>query len=230
MNDLQILPPWLDAGAAALAGAVPPALTLAGALPGLNQAQQLNPLLCLQRLQESGLTRCGFSGEPIYQAWRQFIRGHGTSQLVVDAASLDARARGNTAVFDSAPWLLAEGLLIAAGLRNTGKVELRLPAELMTRGILVLWITRHRDDVTGCRIHLQAGYARTHGCTRGFEGRAHYGKASLDRLRRIDFTRPQHVDHTLDIRAVIVLAHAEVEVNEMAVRYCQIGWRSVTHR
>ena len=130
MNELQILPPWLDAGAAALAGAVTPTLTFAGALPGLSQAQQLNPLQCLQRLQESGLTRCGFSGEPIYQAWRQFIRGHGASQLVVDAASLDARARGNAAVIESAPWLLAEGLLIAAGLRNTGKVELRLPSEL----------------------------------------------------------------------------------------------------
>ena len=35
MSELQILPAWLDAGAAALAGAVPPAQTLAGALPGL---------------------------------------------------------------------------------------------------------------------------------------------------------------------------------------------------
>lgn len=130
MNDLQILPAWLDADAAALAGAVPPAPTLAGALPGLNQAQQLNPLQCLQRLQESGLTRCGFSGDPIYLAWRQFLRGHGSSTLVIDATSLDARARANATVLSSAPWLLAEGLLIAAGLRDTRKVELRLPPEL----------------------------------------------------------------------------------------------------
>jgi NADPH-dependent glutamate synthase beta subunit-like oxidoreductase/formate hydrogenlyase subunit 6/NADH:ubiquinone oxidoreductase subunit I len=130
MSDLQILPAWLDAGAAALAGAVPPAPTLAGALPGLNQAQQLNPLQCLQRLQESGLTRCGFSGEPIYLAWRQFLRGHGASTLVIDATSLDARARASETVLASTPWLLAEGLLIAAGLRDTRKVELRLPPEL----------------------------------------------------------------------------------------------------
>ena len=130
MNDLQILPAWLDVGAAALAGAVPPAPTLAGALPGLSKAQQYNPLQRLQLLQESGLTRCGFSGEPIYHAWRQFMRGRGISLLVVDAASLDARARGNAALLDSAPWLLAEGLLIAAGLRDTTKVELRLPPEL----------------------------------------------------------------------------------------------------
>lgn len=130
MNDLQILPAWLDADAAALAGAVPPAPTLAGALPGLNRAQQLNPLQCLQRLQESGLTRCGFSGDPIYLAWRQFLRGHGSSTLVIDATSLDARARANATVLSSAPWLLAEGLLIAAGLRDTRKVELRLPPEL----------------------------------------------------------------------------------------------------
>ena len=31
---------------------------------------------------------------------------------------------------DSAPWLVAEGVLIAAGLRDSLKVELRLPAEL----------------------------------------------------------------------------------------------------
>ena len=136
MNDLQILPAWLDAGAAALAGAVAPAPTLAGALPGLAQAQQINPLQCLQRLQESGLTRCGFSGEPIYLAWRQFLRGHGASTLVVDAASLDARARANETVLTSAPWRLAEGLLIAAGLRpgnNVCKVELRLSPELTGR-------------------------------------------------------------------------------------------------
>jgi NADPH-dependent glutamate synthase beta subunit-like oxidoreductase/NADH:ubiquinone oxidoreductase subunit F (NADH-binding) len=136
MSDLQILPAWLDADAAALAGAVAPAPTLAGALPGLAQAQQLNPLQCLQRLQESGLTRCGFSGEPIYLAWRQFLRGHGGSTLVIDATSLDARARANETVLNSAPWRLAEGLLIAAGLRpdnSVRKVELRLPPELTGR-------------------------------------------------------------------------------------------------
>jgi len=130
MSDLQILPAWLDADAATLAGAVPPAPTLAGALPGLAQARQLNPLQCLQRLHESGLAECGFSGEPVYHAWRQFLRGRGDSVLEIDAAGPDARARGTVAVLDGAPWLLAEGLLIAAGLRDTGKVVLRLPTEL----------------------------------------------------------------------------------------------------
>jgi NADH-quinone oxidoreductase subunit F len=130
MSDLQMLPAWLDAGAAALAGAVPPAPTFAGALPGLSHALLLNPLQRLQRLQESGLAECGFTGEPLYHSWRQFLRGHGVSTLVVDAAGLDPRERGTAAVLNSAPWLLAEGLLIAAGLRDTGKVELRLPAEL----------------------------------------------------------------------------------------------------
>ena len=40
------------------------------------------------------------------------------------------RARGTAAILDRAPWLLAEGVLIAAGLRDSLKVELRLPAEL----------------------------------------------------------------------------------------------------
>ena len=130
MSELQMLPAWLDAGAAALAGAVPPAQTLAGALPGFTQAQSLTPLQRLQRVQESGLAECGGAGEPIYLAWRQFLRGHGPSVLVIDATGLDVRARGTAAVLDSAPWLVAEGVLIAIGLRDSLKVELRLPAEL----------------------------------------------------------------------------------------------------
>jgi NADH-quinone oxidoreductase subunit F len=130
MSELQMLPPWLDAGAAGLAGMAPPPQTLEGAMPGLAHAQPLTPLLRLQRLQGSGLVECGGAGEPVHLAWRQFLRGHGPSTLVIDATDLDARARGAIAVLDGAPWLLAEGVLIAAGLRDSRKVELRLPAEL----------------------------------------------------------------------------------------------------
>jgi hypothetical protein len=130
MSELQILPPWLDAGAAALAGAALPASTLDSALPGLAQARALTPLRRLQRLRESCLAECGAAGEPIHLAWRQFLRGHGPSVLVIDATGFDVRARGTAAVLDGAPWLLAEGVLIAAGLRDSRKVELRLPAEL----------------------------------------------------------------------------------------------------
>ena len=130
MSELQILPAWLDADAAALAGAVPPKPTLSAALPGLAQAQAMTPLQRLQRLQESNLAECGGAGEPIHLAWRQFLRGHGPSVLVIDATGFDVRARGAAAVLNGAPWLLAEGALIAAGLRDSRKVELRLPAEL----------------------------------------------------------------------------------------------------
>ena len=130
MSDPQTLPTWLDASAAALAGAAPPAQTLASALPGLAQAQSLTPAQRLQRVQESGLAECGGAGEPIYLAWRQFLRGRGPSVLVIDATDFDARASGSAAVLASATWLLAEGVLIAAGLRDSRTVELRLPAEL----------------------------------------------------------------------------------------------------
>jgi NADH-quinone oxidoreductase subunit F len=130
MSDLQSLPTWLDAGAAALAGAAPPAQTLEAALPGLGQAQSLTPAQRVQRVQASGLAECGRAGEPIYLAWRQFLRGHGPSGLVIDATDFDSRALGSAAVLESASWLLAEGLLIAASLRDSRKVELRLPAGL----------------------------------------------------------------------------------------------------
>ncbi len=133
MSELRALPAWLDAGAAALAGAVPPAPTLAGALPGLDRAQSLTPLQRLQRVQESALTECGGAGEPVHLAWRQFLRGRGPSVLVIDATQLDVRARGTAAVLAGAPWLVAEGVLIAAGLRDSLEAELRLPAELTGR-------------------------------------------------------------------------------------------------
>ena len=133
MSELQTLPSWLDAGAAALAGAAPPAATLAAALPGLNRAQSLAPLQRLQRVQASGLAECGGAGELVHLAWRQFLRGRGPSVLVIDATAFDSRARGAAVVLDSAPWLLAEGVMIAAGLRDSLTVELRLPAELTGR-------------------------------------------------------------------------------------------------
>ncbi len=125
-----MLPPWLDAEAAALAGAAPPAPTLAGAMPGLAGAQSLTPLQRLHRVQQAGLAECGGAGEPVHLAWRRFLRGHGPSVLVIDATGFDVRARGAAAVLDGAPWLLAEGMLIASGLRAGADVELRLPAEL----------------------------------------------------------------------------------------------------
>ena len=102
-------------------------------MPGLARAQSMTPLQRLHRLQESGLAECGGAGEPIHLAWRQFLRGRGPSVLVIDATGLDAHARGPAAVLDGAPWLLAEGVLIAVGLRDSLKVELRLPAELNGR-------------------------------------------------------------------------------------------------
>ncbi len=133
MSELQMLPAWLDAGGAALAGDVPPAPTLDSALPGLALARALAPLQRLQRLRESGMAECGAAGEPIHIAWRQFLRGHGPSVLVIDATTFDAQERGTAAVLDGAPWQLAEGVLIAAGLRDSRKVELLLPAELTGR-------------------------------------------------------------------------------------------------
>ena len=133
MSDLRTLPAWLDPGASSLSGAAPPAPTLEGAMPGLARAQSMTPLQRLHRLQESGLAECGGAGEPIHLAWRQFLRGRGPSVLVIDATGLDARSRGPAAVLDGAPWLLAEGVLIAVGLRDSLEVELRLPAELNGR-------------------------------------------------------------------------------------------------
>jgi NADPH-dependent glutamate synthase beta subunit-like oxidoreductase len=130
MSELANLPAWLNAGPEALSGYAPPAPTLEGALPGLARAQSLAPVQRLQLVRESRLAESNGAGESVALTWRQFLRGHGPSTLVIDATGLDARARGSAAVLDGAPWLLAEGLAIAAGLRDSRTVELRLPAEL----------------------------------------------------------------------------------------------------
>ena len=78
MSDSQSLPKWLDAGAAALTGAAPQTQTLASAMPGLEKAQLLTPLQRLQLIQDSDLSECYGAGEPVYTAWRKFLRGHGT--------------------------------------------------------------------------------------------------------------------------------------------------------
>jgi NADPH-dependent glutamate synthase beta subunit-like oxidoreductase/NADH:ubiquinone oxidoreductase subunit F (NADH-binding)/ferredoxin len=130
VNASQVLPDWLDLDAGALAAPEPPGSTLAGALPGLGQARELKPLQRLQRVQESGLAESSGAGEPIYLAWRTFLRGRGPSVLVIDATDFDVRARGTAAILDGAPRLMTEGLLIAAGLRDSRTVQLRLPTEL----------------------------------------------------------------------------------------------------
>lgn len=114
------LPGWLDGGAAS--GPL--------SLPGLKNAQNLSPLQRLAVLRESGLAECGFAGELLHPTWRHFLRGHGASELVVDAAAPDPRARGAASVLEKTPLLLAEGLLIAAGLRDSKRAILRLPEEL----------------------------------------------------------------------------------------------------
>lgn len=131
MSDVLTLPAWLDASAAALAGVSP--LALASALPGYTQAQSLTAMQRLQRVQASGLAECGGSGEPIYLAWRSFLRGLGPATLVIDATGYDERALAAGAVLDSASWLLAEGVTIALGLRDCQRIELRLPAALTGR-------------------------------------------------------------------------------------------------
>ena len=125
MNDTQlpvlpvlpVLPAWLDAGTA------PPAATLDAALPGLARAQAMSPLQRLQHVQRSGLAECGAAGEPVHLAWRRFLRGHGPSTLVIDAASYDERSLGAAAVLERAPFLLAEGVAIALGLRDSMTIE-----------------------------------------------------------------------------------------------------------
>jgi NADPH-dependent glutamate synthase beta subunit-like oxidoreductase/formate hydrogenlyase subunit 6/NADH:ubiquinone oxidoreductase subunit I len=172
----RLLPDWLDADAATLSGAVAPAATLAASLPGLDRARSLSALQRLQVVQRSGLAEWGGAGEPLYLAWRRFLRGHGPSVLVIDATSLDPRALGSATVLQRAPWLLAEGVLIAAGLRDSMTIELRLPAELVgheaaflnaadaIRSLSNIQVARRRLDVQrdckpGCWAEAPAGDA-----------------------------------------------------------------------
>ena len=129
MNERQWLPAWLDPGT------VPPPVTLDAALPGLTRAQSLHPLQRLQQLQASGLGECGAAGEPVHIAWRQFLRGHGPSVLVIDATDRDPRAHGSAAVLAAAPWLL-DRLGVVLGTRWPGAAELALIGAVITTGLV----------------------------------------------------------------------------------------------
>ena len=133
MSDKLNLPSWLDRDASTLSGAIPPAQTLSDALPAFTKALSLTPSERLQVVIESGMAECGVSGEPVHLAWRQFLRGYGPSVLVIDATFHDIHSLGTATLLEKAPWFLAEGLIIAMGLRESKKIELLLPAELNGR-------------------------------------------------------------------------------------------------
>jgi NADPH-dependent glutamate synthase beta subunit-like oxidoreductase/formate hydrogenlyase subunit 6/NADH:ubiquinone oxidoreductase subunit I/NADH:ubiquinone oxidoreductase subunit F (NADH-binding) len=118
------LPAWLAASDDLSGDLAAPVLL------GLARAQGMNPLQRLAVLRDAGLVECGAAGEPLYPIWRQFLRGHGPSELVIDAAGPDPRERAAAAILERAPVLLAEALLIAAGLRESQGATLILPPEL----------------------------------------------------------------------------------------------------
>ena len=123
MSAQPTLPSWLNMGDAT------PAQTLGDALPGFDWAQTLSPLQRVQHLQTAALAESHGSGQPIDYIWRTFLRGNGPSTVVIDATVLDPESLGAPAVLDGAPWLVAEGVMIALGLRNSGTIELRLPED-----------------------------------------------------------------------------------------------------
>ena len=131
VTDLPVLPAWLDAGGAVLEGAV-----RAGSDARRRAARPQREPGRWRRC--SGCNTCSRPGwpsaarraNPSLSRGVSSCAGHGPSTLVIDATGLDTRAQGSVTVLDRAPWLLAEGVLIAAGLRDSRTVELRLPAEL----------------------------------------------------------------------------------------------------
>jgi len=127
------LPDWLDIDATILAGNQESKHSLASALPGFQKAQELTPVQRLQIVQKSGLSESGVSGVPIHVSWRQFLRGQGPATLVIDATCYDERSQGSATVLETASMLVAEGVIIATGLRNISKIELHLPDELQGR-------------------------------------------------------------------------------------------------
>lgn len=133
MSKTNQLPDWLDIDATILAGDQEAKHSLASALPGLHNAQELTPVQRLQIVQDSGLSESGGSGEPIHVSWRQFLRGQGPSTLVIDATCFDERSQVSATILETASMLVAEGVIIAAGLRNISKIELHLPDELQGR-------------------------------------------------------------------------------------------------
>ena len=120
MKAQPTLPSWLNMGDAA------PAETLGRAVPGFDRALSLSPLQRVQHLRTAGLTEAHGAGRPVDHIWRMFLQGSGPSTVVIDATALDPESLMASAILDGAPWLVAEGVMIAMGLRDSGTIELRL--------------------------------------------------------------------------------------------------------
>ena len=120
MSAQPTLPSWLTMGDTA------PASTLGRAVPGLDKAQALSPMQRVQHLRTAGLAESHGAGHPIDHIWRTFLQGNGPSTIVIDATGLDPDSLVASSVLDGAPWLVAEGVMIALGLRDSGTIELRL--------------------------------------------------------------------------------------------------------
>ena len=131
MSDPRVLPPWLDAGGAVLDSAAAPAATLADSLPGLSSspgdgaaaAAATGQAVRARRVRPGGRTRLSCLAS--VPARPRTVGARDRCHRVRHAGS-GKRHRARPA----RRGCLAEGVLIAAGLRDSRTVELRLPAEL----------------------------------------------------------------------------------------------------
>jgi NADPH-dependent glutamate synthase beta subunit-like oxidoreductase/NADH:ubiquinone oxidoreductase subunit F (NADH-binding)/formate hydrogenlyase subunit 6/NADH:ubiquinone oxidoreductase subunit I len=117
-----------------------------GGLAGFRNASAMTPAERLSELRASGLREAGQSAEPLFLAWQRRRQRGGSTELAVDALSLDARSRSSHYLLESNPFGLVEGLMIAARAFQAKRAVLRLPAELsdLEVGLLNAW-----DDIRG---------------------------------------------------------------------------------
>ena len=133
MSELQMLPAWLDADAAALSGAVSPALTLAAALPDAEvwatdvSADALAGLLT--RIQDNTIS--GKIAKEVFEA--MWAEGKGADEII-GVLYLDSRERG------------ALRSASAQAALETLSAEAALAIENDLADVVVLW--RAIDEIT----------------------------------------------------------------------------------
>ena len=103
-------------------------------------------------------------------------------------------------------------------------------SKLVPGAVHIFRVTGGQHGLAGQGIDLHAFESRFEPRAQVFDGRADGVEAAFYLGGRICFTGPQHVDQALDVRAVIFVLHAEIEVNDMPGLDFDVRWPGMSHR
>ncbi len=100
-----------------------------GGLVGAQRAARFSRVEALTELRASGLRERGLDAAPLYLTWQRFLEQPGPGLLVAEARPADPRSLAERALLAGNPFLLVEGLIIAALVSGAEQARVLLSPE-----------------------------------------------------------------------------------------------------